>query len=242
MPYLMLRSPYIPGQSGFQIDLTLTSEYASLMSRLRNELVLLWALSTMLKFIKRTKIMRRRSGVHYSLPTPSKPNYLVLVNSFFGLETPQDLPPLAACVGPILADQYPSLDEEYEKFLERHDKTIYIALGSQVILRHEDATKIIHGLIQAMDNSLINGVIWAVGLLGRKDFDWGLVLTVSGRKMTFGALLDGMDQDWKFPTFAPQRAILDHPSTKVYFNHGGGSSANEGLFHGVPMIAMGVFL
>ena len=42
-----------------------------------------------------------------------------------------------------------------------------------------------------------------------------------------------------FPTFATQRGVLEHPSTKVYFTHGGGSSANEGLFHGNPMIEMG---
>jgi hypothetical protein len=41
-----------------------------------------------------------------------------------------------------------------------------------------------------------------------------------------------------FPTFAPQRAILEHESTNIYYIHGGGSSANEGLFHGKRMIVM----
>jgi UDP:flavonoid glycosyltransferase YjiC (YdhE family) len=47
--------------------------------------------------------------------------------------------------------------------------------------------------------------------------------------------------DWMFPTYAPQRAILDHESTKLYLTRGGGSSANEGLIYGKPMIALGIF-
>jgi hypothetical protein len=133
------------------------------------------------------------------------------------------------------------LDREYNKSLEKHDQTIYIALGSHVILPREDATKIVLGLIEAMDKGIMNGVIWAVGLPGRKDFDRKLVLTVGGKETTFGALLDGMHGGWMFPTFAPQRGALEHPITKVYFTHGDGSSANEGLFHEKPMKAMGIF-
>jgi UDP:flavonoid glycosyltransferase YjiC (YdhE family) len=44
-----------------------------------------------------------------------------------------------------------------------------------------------------------------------------------------------------FPTYASQRAILEDESTKLYLTHGGGLSANEGLFHGKPMIALGIF-
>jgi Glycosyl transferases, related to UDP-glucuronosyltransferase len=60
-------------------------------------------------------------------------------------------------------------------------------------------------------------------------------------KTTLGDLLDNKHPDWVFPFFAPQRAILDSESTKLYFTHGGGSSANEGLYHGKPMLSMGIF-
>ncbi|KAF3354824.1 Urea amidolyase [Verticillium dahliae VDG1] len=46
---------------------------------------------------------------------------------------------------------------------------------------------------------------------------------------------------WLNCTWAPQRAILAHGSTAVFLTHAGPSSANESVFHGVPMIAMGVF-
>jgi UDP:flavonoid glycosyltransferase YjiC (YdhE family) len=95
-----------------------------------------------------------------------------------------------------------------------------------------------------MEKGLIDGIIWAVGTSGRQDFDRGLVLNTGGKEFTFRALLDSAvssHPDWIFPTYAPQRAILDHESTKLYLTHGGGSSANEGLFHGKPMIALGIF-
>jgi hypothetical protein len=116
MPYLMLPCSYIPGQPGFQVDMTLTSEHASLWSRIRNELVLVRSLPIMIKLMRWTKQMRRNAGVNYSLPVTSKPNYLLLVSSFFGLETPKDLPPLVAAVGPILSDEYPPLNTTHLNF------------------------------------------------------------------------------------------------------------------------------
>lgn len=113
IPYIMVPCSYIPGQPGFQLDGTLTSENASLWSRISNELVVVRALPQILGLLKFTKVMRKRAGLNYMLLTPSKLDYLILVNSFFGLEVPKDLPPLVAAVGPILADQYPPLDEVY---------------------------------------------------------------------------------------------------------------------------------
>ncbi|GFF26579.1 UDP-glucuronosyltransferase 3A2 [Aspergillus udagawae] len=241
MPYLMVPCSYIPGQPGFQLDMTLTSEDTSMWSRINNELVVVRALPEALNLRKWTKAMRKRAGLNYLLPTPAKPDYLLLVNSFFGLEVPKDLPPLVAAVGPILADAYPPLDDIHQRFLDRHAKTIYVALGTHIILPHADVRKIIQGLIQAMEAGLIDGVIWSVGKSGRQLFDTADQFTIAGQTVCFGDLLDGKHADWLFPFFAPQRSILDHPHTRVYFTHGGGSSANEGLYHGKPMLVMPFF-
>ncbi|EHA22137.1 CAZyme family GT1 [Aspergillus niger] len=241
MPYLMVPCSYIPGQPGFQLDMTLTSENASMWSRINNELVVVRALPEVFKLRNWTRAMRKRAGLNYLLPTPKKPNYLLLVNSFFGLEVPKDLPPLVAAVGPILADEYPLLDAPHQEFLDRHPKTIYIALGTHIILPHADARKILQGLIQAMEEGVIDGVIWSVGRSGRQLFDNAESFTMQGKTISFGDLLEGLHADWKFPFFAPQRSILDHPHTRIYFTHGGGSSANEGLYHGKPMLVMSFF-
>ncbi|WKT47078.1 hypothetical protein QSH57_011983 [Fusarium oxysporum f. sp. vasinfectum] len=242
IPALMCPCSYIPGQPGFQIEGTLTSENASMWLRFRNELVIYKALPSIIKWVKWTKKMRQDAGVNYKLPTPSKPNYLVLINSFFGLEVPKDIPPLVQAVGPILADAYPPLSEPYESFLENHKKTLYLALGTHIILSNDHAAKLVQGLVAAMDQGLIDGVIWSISKAARRDVDASLHFTDEGGKaFTFASLFKGEHPSFLITTFAPQRAILDHDHTAIYLTHGGGSSANEGLYHGKPMLAMGFF-
>jgi hypothetical protein len=79
--------------------------------------------------------MKPSARVTYSIPITSKLNYLLLVNSFFGLETPKNLPPVVAGVVPILSDEHLPLGKTYIDFLSTHSKAIYIALGAHVILR-----------------------------------------------------------------------------------------------------------
>lgn len=246
MPFLMMPCSYIPGQPGFQLQGTLTSDTASLWLRLRNELTLVKALFQIVKWMRWTTAMRKREGVSYPPHRIQKPNYLIFVNSFFGLEIPRDLPPTAAVVGPLISDTYPLLDAEYETFLSQHKSVIYIALGTHVILSNYDMVKIITGLLALKEgeNKLIDGVIWAVSKSGRQDFDLETTFTTTGQKpdkIRLGDLVDGRHTDWIFSFFVPQRAVLEHESTKLYFTHGGGSSANEGLYHGKIMLTMGIF-
>ncbi|KAI9832016.1 MAG: hypothetical protein M1819_004560 [Sarea resinae] len=242
MPYLMVPCSYIPGQPGLQVDFTLTSEHASMWSRIRNELVVFWALPQIIRWAMWTKNMRRRAGVSYSPPTGPKPPYLVLVNSFFGLESPKDLPPLVASVGPILPEEYPSLTEPYSSFLDSHSRTIYVALGTHLILPEDSVIKITRGLIAALDEGTINGVIWAVGKDERRHFNRTQTYhRENGADVKMGDMLDGAHAQFLFSVFAPQRAILAHAHTRIYLSHGGGSSANEALFHGKPVLALGIF-
>ncbi|KAH8699302.1 putative UDP-glucoronosyl and UDP-glucosyl transferase [Talaromyces proteolyticus] len=242
MPALMFPCSYIPGESGFQLPGTTTSENASMWLRIKNELVVVMGLPTILPFFRWTKNMRRQHGVKYSFPSHSKPDYLVFINSFFGLEPPRDLPPMAAAIGPILSDEYALLDEACRKFLVAHENVIYVALGTHVILSGNDTAKIITGVLQLLDDKVIDGVIWAVSKNGRQDMDRNHCFTDrQGTVHNLGDLLDGKNPSWLFPFFAPQRAVLAHESTKLFFTHGGGSSANEGVYHGKRMLTMGVF-
>jgi hypothetical protein len=88
----------------------------------------------MIKLTRWTKYMRHNAGVNCSLPMTSKLKYLLLVNSFFGLQTPKDIPPLVVAVSPILSDEYPPWNTTYLDFLSTYNTTIYIALGSHFIL------------------------------------------------------------------------------------------------------------
>ncbi|SCN83745.1 related to UDP-glucuronosyltransferase 2C1 microsomal [Fusarium fujikuroi] len=242
MPFLMMPCSYIPGQPGFQLEGTLTSEHASLWHRIKNELVIFFDLPVIVKWMKWTKKMRLENGVKYPPHKIQKPDYLIFVNSFLGLEIPRDLPPTCAPVGPLISDTYPPLNEECKQFLTKHTKVIYIALGTHIILTNADAAKIINGLLLLLEGSLLDGVIWSIPKSGRQDLDVNTTYKTGNKTLRLGDILDGKNPDWLCSTFVPQRAILDHPSTKLYYTHGGGSSANEGLFHGVPMLSMGVFM
>ncbi|THY04539.1 hypothetical protein D6D01_10095 [Aureobasidium pullulans] len=174
MPFLMAPVSYIPGQPGFQIDGSLTSENASFASRLRNEMVLFWALPSLLKWLRWTKSMRLEAGVTHKTLSDPKPDYLVFVNSLSGLEVPKDLPPSIVPCGPILADSYADLDEKHAEFLDAHKRVLYVALGTHIILEANDVAKILDGIHQALDQHCIDGVIWAVGPSPRKEFPLSL--------------------------------------------------------------------
>lgn len=241
MPFLMLPCPYIPGQPGFQLDGTLTSETASMWLRIKNELVVVMGLGAILKWMNWTKRMRRTNGVYKPQHRLEKPDYLVLVNSFFGLEIPRDLPPTCMPVGPLLSPAFTPLDEGYEAFLSGHQSVLYISLGTHIIVSNQDAVKIINGVARLMQEQLIDGVIWAIGKDSRHDLDTNQTSDMKDSTIQLNELINNKHPDWLFPFFAPQRAILDHDSTKLYFTHGGGSSANEALYHGKPCISMGFF-
>ncbi|KAJ5127955.1 hypothetical protein N7448_008734 [Penicillium atrosanguineum] len=244
-PPLQLSCSYIPGQPGFQLPGTMTSEDASMQLRIKNELVVLCDLPAIIRMFTFTRKMRSQNGVNFPVHKPKKPDYLLFVNSFVGLEIPRDLPPTCAAVGPLLSPTWPPLDTEYETFMNSHKSVLYIALGTHIILPHQDITKIIIGVLRLMEEDLLDGVIWAIPETGRKDVTgnetFHIKTTDEKSGVSLADMLANKHPDWLFPFFAPQRAILDHDSTKIYFTHGGGSSANEALFHGKPILSMGIF-
>lgn len=242
MPYAMAPASYHPGQPGFQSDMTLTSEHASLASRFRNELVLPLALPVAIRWLLWTKRMRAAAGVDYAHPVLAKPDYLVFVNSFWGLEAPKDLPPLMAAVGPILSDEYPPLDEDLSAFLDTHDKTMYISLGTHVHLPAAELEKVLLGLVQALGAGSINGVVWALPARPRSKLDTSKAYPLpDGSTLRVKDLFRDTHPNFRITLFAPQRAVLAHPHTRLFLTHGGGSSANEAVFHGVPVVAVGYF-
>ncbi|KAH7014128.1 uncharacterized protein B0I36DRAFT_48252 [Microdochium trichocladiopsis] len=147
MPYGVLAGvPYIPGPPGLQID-ALTSEHATLWTRVRAALRPFRALPTMLTYLGFLRSMRLRAGVSYLLPFTSKPNHLVLVNSFWGLETPRDLPPLVVPVGPVLADSYEDVEGELGAFLERKKRVLYVSFGTHVMVQYRDLEKLLLAML-----------------------------------------------------------------------------------------------
>ena len=239
LPVHMAPAKYLPGLPGLQ-QRCLTSEHATLWDRIYEDIF-------MVKFIFAAKdLIAFRQQMRKVAAAPparmlTKPKHLVMVNSFFGLEDPRPLPPLIQPVGPVLPEEWPPLGD-IEPFLNAHQKTLYFAFGSHVNLPDWRMAKLIHGITMALDSGVIDGVIWAMKV-ERTSIDpteaqiQDSSISLS-RKIDYTAILNNRHPQWKVIGWAPQRAILSHPSTRVFLSHCGCSSAMEGLVHGVPFLGM----
>lgn len=189
MPSFMMPCSYIAGQPGFQLEGTTTSGHASIWLRIRNELVFLSDLPAIFEMLKRIRKMRNANGVFRAPHKPVKPDYLVFVNSFFGLRISRDPPPTCAPVEPLLSPTYSPLDNPCKAFLDGHIIVLYIAFGTRIVLQTKDKVKNIEGVPRLMREILIDGVIWVVAEHGRAKPDRDEELD-GGPKINLGQLLE----------------------------------------------------
>lgn len=238
MPWLLSPQKWIPGEPGTQTR-CLTSEHASIYDRLYDQTYLLRWSPYLIRILLSNRKRRREAGVKTMLQRQEKPDYLLLVNSFFGLEPAKDLPPLMHPVGPILADTYPRLTGEEGRFLTGKQAIVYVAFGTHMFPTAEGLEKILLGLNAAIVAGHLDGVIWSFKAVARKQLDFKKYWTLASlQNMTWEDMLSNKHPSWLFVEFASQRAILNHSSAVLFLTHAGPSSANEGLYHGVPMLAM----
>ena len=246
MPWLMVPQKYIPGEPGMQ-QKCLTSEHATFFDRLYDETYLLRSVLPFLDFLRWSRKMRRDAGVKTKPQTRTiKPDYLLFVNSFFGLEVPKDLPPLIQAVGPILSDSYLPLSAELGTFHASYARTVYIAFGTHVILNLPTIRILIQGLATAIAADTIDSVIWALRPMAQKQIPLSSIIGSVPcdpllSSMTWSHLLMNQHSRFYFTSHAPQRAILARATTVLFLTHAGPSSANEALFAGVPMLTMGIY-
>jgi hypothetical protein len=244
-PYFMCPVPYIPGRVGLECRCQ-TNETGSLWDRFNQEIYLFKHLPAFADLFQATKKMRGAQGLGM-LPMLNKPDHLVLVNSFVGLETPKDVPPLIHAVGPILSDEYTPLDTDLSNFLANHTRTMFVAFGTHVILSQDRLERLRAGIITAVRAGHVDGVIWAIRGGSKASFATLPARVVYQQQngpsinLSSADLLANQHPQLHIVDFAPQRAVLAHPSVRLFFTHAGPSSANESLYHGVPMLTMGIY-
>lgn len=173
----------------------------------------------------------------YGNPWQKLDESLIFVDTFFGFDSARPIPPLVQPIGPVVPDTFPSLDDKTAQFLSQRNQTCYVAFGTIVYLDTQQATSILEGLIMGIEDGVINGVIWS------------LVSTLYSQlpsKVLVRGSLQSLDSVLKeYPIllldYAPQVAILKHPSTKTFLSHCGIESSFEGLLAGIPFLAVPFF-
>ncbi|CAB4410895.1 unnamed protein product [Rhizophagus irregularis] len=139
---------------------------------------------------------------------------LVLIDTFFGFELPQTLPPYIQEIGPILSEEYPPLTPELSDFINGHER-VYI--------------KLLQSFIEAINKKIIDGVVWALLVETPKDYFYPTLKLSDGTQVQTSQILNNEHPHIHIAEFVPQFAIL---------NHGGAGSAHESLYTGTPMLVL----
>lgn len=128
---------------------------------------------SMVPYILERRRQRAAAGLRPTGRPPAKPDYLVFVNSFFGLEVPKDLPPLVQAIGPVVSDEYPPLppDGPLASFLTSHRRVLYISFGTHLETPDWRKRRMIEGIQRAMQEGDIDGVVWAMKAVERPGSD-----------------------------------------------------------------------
>ncbi|KAI8889963.1 glycosyltransferase family 1 protein [Backusella circina FSU 941] len=172
-------------------------------------------------------------------PAEDSSDSVKLINNYFGMTPPRPLGPLVEQVGPIIPRSYDPLNSELQTYLDNHKRIVYVAFGQHAKPSPKTVNLILTALFEVYEAGDLDGIIWAGSMTNaRLDQD---IVTSSGQKYPAAELLNNKNADVRFVKWAPQLAILSHPSTRVFVSHGGFGSCVEAIYKGVRMIFFPVF-
>ncbi|EXX79672.1 uncharacterized protein OCT59_004868 [Rhizophagus irregularis] len=162
---------------------------------------------------------------------------LSLVDTFFGFELPQSSAPNVQEIGPVLSEEYPPLTPELSDFINGHRRVLYVAFGTRFYTTIENNNKILQSLYEAINNKMVDGVVWALSETSKDDFSPTLNF-IDGTQVQTLPILNNEHPHIHITKFAPQFAVLNHTNTKLFFSHGGAGSTHESLYTGTPMLVL----
>ncbi|KAG1227489.1 hypothetical protein G6F67_008417 [Rhizopus microsporus] len=175
--------------------------------------------------------------------TPSKSweDSIKIVNTAFGFEFPRPVGPLVELVGPIIAQKHSTLNAELQTFLDHHRKVVYVAFGQWAIPKPSDIKLILTALLENMETKHIDGIIWSTR--GIRDLFPDTITTRSNTTYDVNSFFTNPadNSNIAFVNWAPQVAILHHPSTCLFLTHGGVGSLYETMHAAVPIAVFPFF-
>jgi hypothetical protein len=157
-----------------------------------------------------------------------------IANSYVGLENARSIPSHIFPVGPIQSDDSLNLPEDLQSFMDSLGKVLYIAFGTMIKLPQDEIAKFLGIFQRAIDEGVLDGIIWGMPKNDLRNFP--KFFTISNTKYSTAQIIDKTHDKIKIFNWAPQKAILNHKSTKVFISHGGLDSIYESMSAGVPMM------
>lgn len=159
-----------------------------------------------------------------------------LFNTAFGFESARPLGPLVEFIGPIVPKTAASkLTQDLDQLLAAHKRVVYIAFGQHATTNEAELTVLLAGLLEAYEMGDIDGMIWSIR--GLDGIIPSVIVTRSNTTYDIHQLLNqDKPSDIVFLEWAPQTAILQHPSTILFVTHAGAGSLYEGLQAGKRLV------
>ncbi|KAI8073485.1 uncharacterized protein B0P05DRAFT_604795 [Gilbertella persicaria] len=169
-------------------------------------------------------------GIDAKIQDPSSKwkHALKMVNNIHGFSPARPMGPLVELVGPILPKRFTPLTEHLENYLDAHKRIAYIAFGQMATPCENDIRLILTSVLESIE-------------LGYFDLFPDTITISSGAVYHIQAMLNQTHPDARMVSWAPQTAILMHPSTHVFFSHGGLGSWYESMYAGKRMIMFPFF-
>ncbi|KAG0172903.1 hypothetical protein DFQ30_009366 [Apophysomyces sp. BC1015] len=162
-----------------------------------------------------------------------------LINSVFGLESPRPVGPLVEYVGPIIPRTYQPLTEDLKQYLDAHSRVAYVAFGQIATATADSLTKVLTALLENIEQGSIDGFLWAT-VLSTKNLP-ETVTTSSKKTYIVSDMFNNANPHARMVNWAPQCAVLHHPSIIMFVSHGGAGSMHESLFAGKRLVIFPFF-
>jgi hypothetical protein len=166
-----------------------------------------------------------------------------IVNNAFGFEAPRPVGPQVELIEPIVPLNHAGLNSELQTFLDHRRKVVYVAFGQMAIPTRNEVKMILTAMLENMETDAIDGIIWSTR--GIEDLFPEYITTRSNTTYDIRSLFKSSsapnETNIAFVNWAPQVAILHHPSTTLFLTHGGAGSLHESLYNGVPVVVFPFF-
>lgn len=219
-----------------------TTEFQSFTTRFTNKFVTpVTSLRYMLPIIRNLSDRKKAIGIDLPMEDPSTEwrNSIKLVNNLHGFQPARPLGPLIEYIGPILPKNYNPLTDELENYLNTHERVAYIAFGQTATPSEKDIRLILTGLLESLEVGMLDGFLWAtVHAEGRFP---DTITTSSNTTYDIKDMLNQVHPHARLIKWAPQTAVLLHPSTALFVSHGGLGSWYESMYSGTRMIMFPFF-